>query len=118
MPEHLYEGGDNLLFTFLLVTVAMGGSAAYQSGKAVAQTWRPYWHVPLYMLVLALGVRFCHFALFAEPLVSLKNYVVDFAVALALASLGFRLVRARQMTTQYRWLFARSSPLGWRRVPP
>ena len=47
--------GDVLLFTFLLVTVAMGGSAAYQAGKAIAQTWRPYWHVPAYGLILAQG---------------------------------------------------------------
>src|SRR5262249_55412447 len=103
MLEQLYEGGDNLILTFLLITLAMGGSAAYQSGKAIAQTWRPYWHVPGYMLVLALGVRFFHFALFAEPLVSLRSYVVDFAITLLFASLGFRLVRARQMALQYGW---------------
>ena len=87
---------------FLLVTLAMGGSAAYASGKAIAQTWRPFWHVPLYMLALAAAVRFFHFALFEEPLLSLNSYVVDFAVALAAASLGYRLVRARQMATPVR----------------
>jgi len=109
-----YAGDDNVLWTFLLVTVAMGGSAAYVSGKAIAQTWRPYWHIPLYMLVLAGVVRFCHFALFDEPFLSLPSYIVDFLVALPAASLGFRLVRARQMTTQYGWLFRRRGPLGWR----
>jgi hypothetical protein len=116
MLEQLYAGGDNLILTFLLITLAMGGSAAYQSGKAIAQTWRPFWHVPGYMLVLALGVRFFHFALFAEPLVSFRSYLVDFALTLLFASLGFRLVRARQMALQYDWLFQRASPLGWRRI--
>ena len=68
----------------------MGDSAAYVSGKAVAQTWRPFWQVPVYMLALAAAVRFCHFALFEEPLLSLPSYLVDFAVAFAAAALGYR----------------------------
>jgi hypothetical protein len=115
MPIGLYDGSDNVLWTFLLVTVAMGGSAAYLSGKAIAQTWRPYWHVPLYMLLLGAAVRFCHYALFHEPLLAANSYAVDVLVALLAASLGYRLVRARQMTGQYGWLFRRSGPLGWRR---
>jgi hypothetical protein len=114
MPGNLYAGGENGLWTFILVTILMGGIAAYASGKAIAQTWRPFWHVPLYMLAVAAAVRFCHFALFEEPLVSLPSYVVDFAIAFAAASLGYRLVRARQMAVQYGWLFRRRGPLGWR----
>jgi hypothetical protein len=53
-PFQLYAG-DNLLLTFPLVTLGMGGAAAYLSGRAIAQTWRPFWHVPLYMLALGLG---------------------------------------------------------------
>ena len=112
----LYEGGDNVLWIFLLLTVGIGGAAAYASGKAIAQTWRPFRQVPLYCLLLAAGVRFCHFALFEEPLLSPVSYAVDFLVALLCAALGFRLVRARQMATQYRWLFTRSGVLGWRRT--
>jgi hypothetical protein len=118
MPSNLYQGGENGLWTFLLVTIAMGGLAAYASGKAIAQTWRPFWHVPLYMLALAAVVRFCHFALFEEPLLSLRSYAVDFAIAFASSSLGYRLVRARQMAVQYGWLFRRRGPLGWRQTPP
>jgi hypothetical protein len=116
MPENLYEGGDNVLWTFVLLTVLIGGAAAYASGKAIAHTWRPFWQVPFYSLLLAAGVRFCHFALFEEPLLSATSYAVDFLVTLLFASLGFRLVRARQMSTQYKWLFKRSGPLGWRRA--
>ena len=112
----LYEGGDNVLWIFLLLTVGIGGAAAYASGKAIAQTWRPFRQVPLYCLLLAAGVRFCHFALFEEPLLSPVSYAVDFLVALLCAAFGFRLVRARQMATQYRWLFTRSGVLGWRRT--
>jgi predicted permease len=111
----IYEGGDNVLWIFLLLTVMLGGAAAYASGKAIAQTWRPFQQVPLYSLLLAAGVRFCHFALFEEPLLSPGSYAVDFLVALLFAALGYRLVRARQMATQYAWLFQRSGVLGWRR---
>ena len=115
MPFPLYEG-EHWLLTFPLVTLAMGGAAAYLSGRAIAQTWRPFWHVPLYMLGLAVIVRFCHFALFDEPFLSLASYIVDFACAFAAAALGFRTVRAQQMRTQYGWLFRSFGPLGWRRV--
>jgi hypothetical protein len=117
VPGLIYDSSsDYALGIFLLVTMAMGGGAAYVSGKAIAQTWRPYWHLPLYMLPLAATVRFCHFALFEEPLLSLKSLGVDFAVALLAASLGYRLVRSRQMARQYGWLFQRGGLLSWRRI--
>lgn len=118
MPEFLYDssGSDHALWVFILVTVIMGGGAAYATGKAVAQTWRPYWQLPIHMLLLAAAVRFCHYALFWEPFLSLKSYAVDYAVALLVATLGFRLMRARQMARQYRWLVERNGLLGWKRV--
>lgn len=114
MPDWLYETGNG--WVFLLVTVVLGGSAAFMSGRAVAQTWRPYWHIPLYMAPIAATVRFFHYALFGEPLVSLQNYLVDYGVVLIAASLGFRLLRARQMAQQYHWLFRRNGLLHWRKV--
>jgi hypothetical protein len=62
-------------------------------------------------------VRFFHYALFHEPMISLQNYIVDFAVVLVAASFGYRMLRARQMAQQYHWLFRRTGLLGWRRVP-
>ena len=118
MAGDFYAGGENGFFTFILITLLMGGLAAYASGKAIAQTWRPFRQVPLYMLVVALAVRFCHFALFEEELFSLPSYMIDFAVALAAASLGYRLVRARQMTVQYGWMFQRRGLLAWRALKP
>jgi hypothetical protein len=113
MPAWLYDTGNG--WVFVLVTVIIGGAASFMTGRAIAQTWRPYWHVPLYMLAIAAAVRFFHYALFGEPFVSLKNYAIDFAVVLAAASLGYRLFRAHQMARQYAWLFRRSGVLGWRR---
>ncbi len=89
MPDWLYDTGNG--WVFLLVTVIIGGTAAFLSGRAIAQTWRPYWHIPLYMVPIAASVRFFHYALFHEPMISLQNYIVDFAVVLAAASLGYRI---------------------------
>lgn len=107
MAGALYETGDNGFWVFLLVTVILGGSAAFISGRAIAQTWRPFWHIPFYMLLLAGCVRFFHYALFWEVLVSLQNYVVDWAVLMVLALIGHRTTRAQQMRTQYGWISGR-----------
>src|SRR5262247_335672 len=114
MPSWLYDTGNG--WVFLLVTITMGGAAAFMSGRAVAQTWRPYWHIPLYAVPIAATVRFFHYALFAEPLLSANNYAVDFLVVLLAASLGYRVLRARQMAQQYHWLFRRNGLLHWRKL--
>lgn len=101
MPSWLYASGPNGLWIFLLLTVLLGGGTAFVSGKSIAETWRPFWQVPLYMAILALVVRFLHFALFEEVLASGRNLLVDFAVLLAFSIAGFRIARARQMATQY-----------------
>ena len=81
IPELLTE--EHSLGVFLLVSVAMGGGAAWLAGRAIAATWRPAWQVALYMLILALAVRFMHFALFDANFLSPRYYLVDFAVCLA-----------------------------------
>jgi hypothetical protein len=101
MPTWLYTSGPNGLWVFLLLTVILGGSAAFISGKSIAETWRPFWQLPFYMLLLALMVRFLHFSLFEEVFISAQNFLVDFAVLLSLAIAGYRSARAGQMTTQY-----------------
>ncbi len=100
---------------FILVTVLMGGAAAYATGKAIAQTWRPYWHVPVYMLGMAAVTRFCHFALFEERLLDIPGYLIEFAVLLIASAAGYRLMRAHQMASQYGWLYEAAGHLGWRK---
>ena len=89
---------------FLLVTVILGGGAAFIAGRAVAQTWRPWWQGVLYMLVLGAAVRFIHFALFDGPIGSIPDYLLDTAVVTAFFAAGFRTMRARQMVRQYGFL--------------
>jgi hypothetical protein len=111
----LYE--DESLGIFLLVTVALGGGAALLAGRAIAATWRPWWQVVVYMLVLGAAVRFIHFALFGGTLLSPHYYAVDGAVCLAVGLLGFRIARVGQMVRQYRWINVPDGPLRWRRKP-
>jgi hypothetical protein len=113
MQGILYE--EDYAGLFLLVTVVMGGGAAYLAGRAIAATWRPWWHVAFYMLLLGVTVRFIHFALFEGTFVSPHFYAVDTAVCLIFGYLGFRATRVTQMTTQYRWINARAGALRWAR---
>jgi hypothetical protein len=113
ISDLLFE--EHSLGIFLLVSVCMGGGAAWLAGRAIAATWRPWWHVVAYMLVLALAVRFIHFALFEAVFLSLHFYLVDFAVCLTFGLLGFRLMRVSQMVAQYGWINERGGPFGWRR---
>ena len=98
---------------FIGLTVIIGGLAAYLTGRAIAITWRPYWQAIWYMALLTLAIRFLHFALYEEPLLSVIGYLVDFAVLAVIASIGFRFTRANQMTSQYRWLYERTGPFSW-----
>ena len=82
MQGFVHEEGS--FGVFLLVTIILGGGAAVLAGRAIAQTWRPWWQIVAYMLILGAAVRFIHFALFGGTLLSLHYYVVDSAICLAL----------------------------------
>jgi protein-S-isoprenylcysteine O-methyltransferase Ste14 len=106
---------ENAFGIFLLVTIVLGGGAAWLAGRAIALTWRPWWQVVTYALILGLAVRFIHFSLFSGTLLSPHYYLVDAAICLAFGALGFRAAQARQMVEQYHWLNEASGPLRWRR---
>jgi hypothetical protein len=113
IPEFLSD--ERSLLVFLLVSVAMGGGAAWLAGRAMAATWRPWWHIAFYMLLLAFAVRFIHYALFDSTFLSLHYYLVDYGVCLAFGLLGFRVMRVHQMVTRYKWINERAGLLRWRR---
>jgi hypothetical protein len=113
IPELLSD--ERSLGVFLLVSVLMGGGAAWLAGRALAATWRPWWHLALYMLLLAVAVRFFHYALFDSTFLTLYYYLVDYAVCLGFGLLGFRLMRVKQMVTRYSWINERAGVLRWRR---
>lgn len=102
----------------ILVTGILGGGAAWLAGAAIARTWRPFWHVALYMALLGAAVRFVHFALFSGTLLSPLSYAADALYLFGVAALAWRMTRAAQMATQYYWLYERTSPLTWRERTP
>lgn len=113
-------------WSFLLVTVTLGGAAAFSAGRALAQTWRPMWQAFAYAAALAAVVGFLHFVLFAEsvipgarivklfaalpahPAASLtalgweaRLYGLIFITLCLFAAFGYRLTRSRAMKRQY-----------------
>src|SRR5262245_112839 len=110
---------------FFIVTVLLGGGAAFMAGRSLARSWKSFGRLIVYMLLLGLAVRFLHWGLFRDAtlpswrqlggtLLSPHYYAVDTVVLIIAASLGYRLQRARQMTTQYAWLYKRTGPLSWK----
>jgi hypothetical protein len=103
---------------FVLVTVILGGGAAALAGRAIAITWRTWWQIVAYMLILGGAVRFIHFALFGGTLLSFHYYAVDSAICMAFGFIGFQAARAGQMASQYRWINEPNGWLRWRRKSP
>ena len=113
----LYETyGLNGLPIFVLVTVVLGGAAAFASGRAVADSWGDVRLIVFYAALLGLAARFIQHSIFGQPLLPLGAYLIDVAV-LMFAFIGYRARRTTQMTGSYPWLFAKSTPLTWRKKP-
>lgn len=91
------------LWTFLGLTLVLGGAGAFVSGRAVARGWRSPLQAVFYAAPLAAAVRFLHYALFEET-TDLAQAVLAFALICGFALAGYRLARRRQMTRQYPWL--------------
>jgi hypothetical protein len=99
------DTGSRAVLVFLGLSAGLGGAAALlAAGRALAKHWRPFWCAPFAAAPLAAGVRFLHYALFDEPLLSLQGFAADYAVILGLALVGFKLARRSQMKHQYGWL--------------
>ncbi|RBP11417.1 hypothetical protein DFR50_116112 [Roseiarcus fermentans] len=113
MAGILYSDTPWGLVTFVLLTLVLGGAGAWASGRALAQTWRPVAMILLYMLFLTAGVRFLHYALYGEPLLSAQFFLVAYVWNTLVAGFGYRAMRAQQMATQYSWAYERVG-LSWR----
>ena len=119
------------LLVFVFLTVVLGGGVAWLSGRALALGWRSPLLVVVYMLLLALALRFFHYSLFGGafsftiwpsgskfglPVPSATTfyyYCVDAVVIIASGLLSWRFTRTSQMVTQYHWLYRRTSPFSW-----
>ena len=103
---------------FLGITVALMGFAAFMTGQALANTWKPMWHAVVYAILLGFADRFLTFALFEGELLSLSGYLVDTAVLVAVILLAYRITQVRKMVSQYPWLYERAGLFGWRQKGP
>jgi hypothetical protein len=108
----LYE--ETSVWQFFFVTCLLGGWAAWMTGRACAQTWRPMAALVVYLLLLGIAVRFIHHALFEGTMFTAQYYIVDTIVLLIIGILGYRFTRTNQMVTQYHWLYEKTSALGWK----
>jgi hypothetical protein len=111
MENLIYEEGG--AWVYLIVTVFLGGGGAFSTGRALAHNWQDWPMVPLAMAALALAVRFIHYALFEETLLSLQFYLADFISLTVIGLIGYRYTRVGQMTTQYGWLYERTGLLSF-----
>jgi len=126
-------------WSFLLVTVLLGGAAAFTAGRALAETWRPMWQAFVYAALLAFAAGFLHYVLFGESAIPgwrllvalwslpaapgasvielaavLRHFAVIFITLAAFAAAGYRHARAGQMARQYGFCVERAGWLGWR----
>jgi hypothetical protein len=113
MGGFLWSDSPYGLFTFILITLVLGGAGAWATGRAIAKTWRPLPTLAPYMVFLTAAVRFLHYALYGEPLLSPALFISALIWTMAVAALGYRAMRATQMATQYSWAYE-SSGLNWR----
>ncbi|QGZ34022.1 DUF6867 family protein [Stappia indica] len=108
---------DTSLAGFIILTLVLGGAAAWSTGRACALTWRPLFVLVWFIFLLSVAVRFLSFALYGGTLLSVQHWLIAFAYLVALALAGWRVTRTNQMTSQYRWLYEKTSPFGWRLRP-
>jgi hypothetical protein len=111
----LYEPAS--LLQVIMLTGVLGGGCAWLTGRAIASTWRPVWHVVASMVLLGAAIRFLHFALLAGELLQPFAYVLDTLLLILIALAAYRRTRALQMSRQYYWLYETDGPFGWKRRP-
>ncbi len=111
MQGILYE--EPSAFTFALITLVIGGWMAWRTGRAAAESWNGLRVLITYVALLGVAIRFIHHALFDGTFFSAQYYLVDTAILLVFAYAGYRFTRTRQMTTQYYWLYRKTSPFSW-----
>ncbi len=105
-----------MMLVFFFVTILLGGGTSVMVGRAIAATWRPFWQVIAYGLLLGCVDRFIIYALFQGELLSLQGFITDSIVLITIGLLAYRLKLVRQMITQYPWLYERSGLISLRKL--
>ena len=99
---------------FVGMTIILFGGCAVMTGRALAVTWRPYWHAFGYIALLGCANRFLAFALFDGVLLSVSGYIAATAVLLAICLAAYRITQASCMVRQYPWIYRRAGLFSWR----
>jgi hypothetical protein len=99
---------------FFAITALLTGFAAFMTGQAIANTWRPYWQVLVYCALLGAVARFLIYGLFNGALWSWSGYLIGTGLLMLIGTFAFRLTRARRMVLQYPWLYKRTGPFSVR----
>ena len=100
MSGIIWASTDYGLLSFVILTV-LGSAAAWAIGAAFAKSWSPLWLILPATAVLSAGVRFLHFSLFQEKLLSIHFYLIILIVTLVVSWISYKAERAKQMSTQY-----------------
>ena len=108
--------GDGAMPLLEGIAVALGAAAAWFTGQAIAEAWRPVWQVLPSGILLVLADRFLDYALFGGNLLSRVDALVTLGIVLILAITGYRLRRVSKMVSQYPWLYRRAGPFVWRDI--
>lgn len=98
---------------FIGITVVLSGFAAFMTGQALAATWRPFWQVLVYTVLLALASRLLTFGLFQGELWSPSGYLIAMATLMLISAFAYRITLARKMVAQYPWLYRRTGLFTW-----
>jgi hypothetical protein len=98
----LYEQASPAAFIF--ISLILGGAAAFATGRAIALTWRPIWHLVPYAAMVTFAVRFLHWSLFNGAIFSVQYFILTWALLGMVALIGFMRFRADQMRIKYGFL--------------
>jgi len=97
---------------YIGITWVVVGFATYMTGQALAQTWKPIWHLLIYALLLGLADRFLTFSLYDGELFSLSGFLIDTATIIVIGFFSYYSNRAKAMVKQYPWMYSRSGLFG------
>ncbi|MCC9622918.1 hypothetical protein LPB41_14590 [Thalassospira sp. MA62] len=104
--------GTSLSVTIGMTLILMG-FCAFMTGQAIANTWRPFYQLYPYAILLGCMDRFLVYALFEGELLSWTGYIFDTVILFAIELMAFRITRVNKMLSQYPWLYERVGPFGY-----
>jgi hypothetical protein len=110
---------------FVGITLILMGGGAIMVGQAIAATWRPFWQVVFYCILLGFSARFLSLSLFyGDPFFRIPDWaygtVIDSVVLVIYGLLAYRITRVGRMVAQYPWLYDRQGLFIYREkeIPP